>query len=115
MNIFSGDAWQPIDAPSGTKFKAISVGQGGVWALDSTNRLAVRKEITKTFPEGSHWQFLPNVANIPPHTDTHLGFKAISVGAEVWAVAMNGVLCRRCGITKDNPAGAGWSMGIPVC
>ncbi|XP_073842358.1 tectonin beta-propeller repeat-containing peroxin 23 [Musca autumnalis] len=108
-----GDAWQTIDAPSGTKFKAISVGQAGVWALDSTNRLAVRKEITKTFPEGSHWQFLPNVANIPPHTDTHIGFKAISVGAEVWAVAMNGVLCRRCGITKDNPAGAGWTMGIP--
>lgn len=90
------------------------MGQAGIWAIDNTHRLAVRKEITKTFPEGSHWQFLPNMPNIAPHTDTHIGFKSVSVGSEVWAVAMNGVICKRCGITKDNPAGSGWNMGIPV-
>ncbi|KAM7358465.1 tectonin beta-propeller repeat-containing peroxin 23 [Cochliomyia hominivorax] len=108
-----GDAWQTVEAPPGVKFKAISVGQAGIWALDYSNRLAVRKEITKTFPEGSHWQFLTNMPNIAPHTDTHIGFKSVSVGSEVWAVAMNGVICKRCGISKDNPAGSGWNMGIP--
>lgn len=114
FNIILGDAWQTIDAPTGVKFKALSVGQAGIWALDTNNRLAVRKEITKTFPEGSHWQFLANMPNIPPHTDTQIGFKSISVGTEVWAVALSGVICKRCGISKDNPGGSGWNMGIPV-
>lgn len=114
MVFFLGDAWQTIEAPPGVAFKAISVGRAGIWALDTTNRLAVRKEITKTFPEGSHWQFLPNVPNIPPNTETHVGFKSVSVGNEVWAISVNGLVCKRCGITKENPAGAGWNIGIPV-
>lgn len=109
-----GDAWQPVEASAGVSFKYISCGRAGVWALDSNNRLAVRKEITKTFPEGTHWQFLPNIANIPPHTETHLGFKSVSVDQEVWAVSQNGVICKRGGITRDNPAGTGWNMGIAV-
>ncbi|XP_014095584.2 tectonin beta-propeller repeat-containing protein [Bactrocera oleae] len=108
-----GDAWQMVEAPSGVTFRTVAAGRVGIWALDNHNRLAVRKEITKTFPEGSHWQFLPNMPNIPPHTDTHIGFKSVSVGAEVWAIALNGVVCQRCGITKENPAGAGWNLGIP--
>ncbi|KAI9586935.1 tectonin beta-propeller repeat-containing protein [Glossina fuscipes] len=108
-----GKAWQTIEAPAGVHFKAIAVGEAGIWALDNSNRLAVRREVTKFFPEGSHWQFLPNLSTIAPHTDTHVGFKAVSVGPEVWAVAMNGIICKRCGITKENPAGSGWNLGIP--
>ncbi|XP_068143293.1 tectonin beta-propeller repeat-containing protein [Drosophila tropicalis] len=107
-----GDAWQQIEAPAGVNFKAISVGRSGIWALDNQQRLAVRKEITRTFPEGSHWQFLPNAVNIPPHTETHCGFRSVSVGKEVWAVSLNGIICRRCGITKENPAGVGWNLGV---
>lgn len=109
-----GDAWQQVEAPSGVTFKVISVGRAGIWALDNQQRLAVRKEVTRTFPEGSHWQFLPNSANVPPHTETHCGFRSVSVGKEVWAISLNGVICRRCGITNENPAGAGWSLGIAV-
>lgn len=82
-----GDAWQQVEAPSGVTFKAISVGRAGIWALDNQQRLAVRKEITRTFPEGSHWQFLPNAPNVPPHTETHCGFRSVSVGKEVWAIS----------------------------
>lgn len=109
-----GKAWQPIESPSGVSFKQISVGKRGIWALDSNGRLAVRKEITNTFPEGTHWQILTNVPNAPPHTDGSVGFKSISVGAEVWAVSLSGVVCKRCGITTDNPGGTGWHLGIPV-
>ncbi|EDW69940.1 tectonin beta-propeller repeat-containing protein [Drosophila virilis] len=107
-----GDAWQQVEAPSGITFKAISVGRAGIWALDNQQRLAVRKEVTRTFPEGSHWQFLPNAANVPPHTEAHCGFRSVSVGKEVWAISLNGIICRRCGITSENPAGAGWNLGI---
>lgn len=112
--MLAGDNWQAIDAPTGVRFRAVSAGLAGIWALDNTNRLAVRKDISNVTPQGTHWQFLVNVANIAPHTDTHIGFKAISVSTEVWAIAMNGVICRRCGITKDNPAGSGWNISIPV-
>jgi len=109
-----GDAWQQVEAPAGVTFKAISVGRAGIWALDNQQRLAVRKEISRTFPEGSHWQFLPNAANVPPHTEQHCGFRSVSVGSEVWAISLNGIICRRCGITKENPAGVGWNLGIAV-
>lgn len=86
----------------------------GVWALDTKGQLAVRREINSTFPEGSHWQFLANIENDPPHTDGHIGFKYVSVGDEVWAVAISGCVCRRCGITENNQLGTGWNIGIAV-
>lgn len=110
-----GDAWQTVDTPSGTAFKQISAGTVGIWALDSVGRLAVRREVTETFPEGSNWQVLPNVPNDPPHTEATVGFKAISVGgAEVWAISNGGHVCKRAGVTPENPAGTGWNIGIPV-
>lgn len=108
-----GEAWQPIESPPGVTLKQISAGPQGVWALDSSGRLAVRREISSTFPEGSHWQIIPNVPSDPPHSEGTVGFKAISVGDEVWAISNTGYVCRRCGITPDNPAGTGWHLGIP--
>lgn len=110
-----GDAWQPVEPPAGVTFKQITAGRMGIWALDSTGRLAVRREITATFPEGSHWQVMQNVPNDPPHSEGTVGFKAISVGhSEVWAISNSGHVCKRCGITNENPAGTGWNLGIPV-
>lgn len=109
-----GDAWQQVESPNGVLFKQISAGSMGVWALDSVGCLAVRREISATFPEGSHWQVLPNIPNDPPHTEGTVGFKAISVGDEVWAISNSGFVCRRCGITKEQPAGTGWNLGINV-
>jgi hypothetical protein len=46
-----------------------------------------------------------------------IGFRHISAGpvqGEVWAITATGVVCRRHGITPDNPAGTGWSHGIGV-
>lgn len=112
-NVY-GDSWQTIDSPQGVIFKQIAAGEAGIWALDTQGRLSVRKEINQTFPEGSHWQILPNIPGNPPHSDTDVGFKSISVGKEVWATSKSGIVCRRCGVNKANPSGSGWQLGIPV-
>lgn len=110
-----GDAWQMVDTPSGCSFKQISAGEVGIWALDSTGRLAVRREVTQSFPEGTNWQVLSNVPNDPPHTEATVGFKAISVGgSDVWAISNGGHVCKRIGMTAENPAGTGWNIGISV-
>ena len=46
-----------------------------------------------------------------------VGFRHVSAGpvqGEVWATTATGVVCRRRGVTPDNPAGTGWSHGIGV-
>lgn len=45
------------------------------------------------------------------------GFRYISVSREqgqVWATSGAGIICRRIGITRENPAGTGWVTGIGV-
>lgn len=45
------------------------------------------------------------------------GFRHISISKEsgqVWAISGAGIVCRRIGITDENPAGNGWSTGIGV-
>lgn len=64
-----GEQWVNVEAPAGSQLKQISVSKNCVWALDNNGRLCVRKEITKVFPEGSHWQVIPND---PPNTGGHL-------------------------------------------
>lgn len=109
-----GESWQTLESPSSVSFKQISAGKMGVWALDkeSNGRLAVRREISATFPEGSHWQLLPNIVNDSPNFEGNMGFKCISVGNEVMAISNSGYVCKRMGVTKDNPAGSGWNLGI---
>lgn len=108
-----GVSWQPLESPSGVTFKQISAGKCGVWVLDSNGRLAVRKEISTTFPEGSHWQILVNIPTDPPHYEGCVGFKSVSVGDVVMAASNSGYICFRVGITDCNPAGTGWNLGIP--
>lgn len=109
-----GSKWQPIEPPGGVTFKQISVGKAGIWTVDTTGRLSVRKEITPTFPEGSHWQLLSNIQNDPPHYEGNIGFKNVSVGEHVFAVSQSGYICKRSGISPENPAGTGWTLGIQV-
>lgn len=45
------------------------------------------------------------------------GFRHVSVGrdpGQVWAVSGAGIICRRIGVTLENPAGTGWVTGIGV-
>lgn len=45
------------------------------------------------------------------------GFRQVAIAREqgqVWAVSGAGILCRRIGITDENPAGTGWATGIGV-
>lgn len=45
------------------------------------------------------------------------GFRHISVAKEegqVWAISGAGIICRRIGVTNENPAGTGWATGIGV-
>lgn len=109
-----GEAWQTIDPPQGSMLKSISVGSAGIWAIDTRGQMVIRREITDAFPEGSHWQVLPNVVNDPPHEEGKIGFKSVSVTDEVWSVSVSGCVCKRSGVTKDNPAGTGWMLGISV-
>lgn len=109
-----GETWQRIEAPSNVHFKQISVGSLGVWALDNTGRLGVRRDLSSSHPEGTHWQLIPNVVNEAPNFegDGNIGFKCISVGDVVMAISNSGYICKRDGITTDNPAGSGWTLGI---
>ncbi|KZC04781.1 Tectonin beta-propeller repeat-containing protein, partial [Dufourea novaeangliae] len=167
----AGVQWQNVEPPAGAHLKQISVGKDVVWALDTTGRLSVRREVQmNVFPEGTHWQTLPAMPNDPIHIDkckmrspnaallgklyrlpnkkrsalenadinitpvyldifsdpsgidmsvinVKQGFRHVSVAREqgqVWAVSGAGILCRRIGITDENPAGTGWATGIGV-
>ena len=66
--MFSGDAWQNVEPPAGAHIRQISVGSNVVWALDTSGRISVRREIqAKVFPEGTYWQTLPSMPNDPIH------------------------------------------------
>ena len=109
-----GDTWQRIEAPSNVHFKQVSAGNLGVWALDTSGRLAVRTNISKKNPEGTQWQLIQNIVNEAPNYegDNNIGFKYVAVGDIVMAVSNSGYICKRDGITCDNPAGTGWTLGI---
>lgn len=109
-----GDVWQAVDPPKGSHLKQIAVGTIGIWAVDGQGQMVVRREVGQSFPEGTHWQVLPNVPNDPPHDDGKIGFRAVSVTDEVWAIANSGCVCKRNGVTNQNPAGTGWNLGITV-
>ncbi|XP_066141762.1 tectonin beta-propeller repeat-containing protein isoform X2 [Euwallacea fornicatus] len=108
-----GERWVCVEPPVGAQLKQISVNSAGIWAVDTLGRLNVRKEITSTLPEGTHWQTIsadPPILNSAPHTK---GFKHVSVDkTEVWAVTDGGAVIRRMGVSAENAAGAGWDIGI---
>lgn len=108
-----GSYWKTIDdAPKNIVLRQISVGSVGIWAIDSHGQFLVRREVCGAFPEGSHWQILPND---PPHDGRKNGFKSVSVtNNDVWSVSSSSILCKRSGITTRNPAGTGWQIGIAV-
>lgn len=55
-NKFEGERWVCVEPPSHGQLKQISVSLIGVWAVDHSGRLHVRREVTATFPEGTYWQ-----------------------------------------------------------
>lgn len=55
-NKLEGERWMCVEPPNGGQLKQISVNSVGVWAVDHLGRLHVRREVTVTFPEGTHWQ-----------------------------------------------------------
>lgn len=65
-----GDKWIGVEPPSGSQLKQISVGQAGIWCIDNEGRIHVRKEVTCTFPEGTHWQTIV----VDPPVASKLGF-----------------------------------------
>ncbi|TGZ54256.1 Tectonin beta-propeller repeat-containing protein [Temnothorax longispinosus] len=117
----TGIQWQNVEPPSGAQLKQISVGDDVIWVLDTMGRLSVRREVQpNVFPEGTHWQTLPAMPNDPIHIDMSVanakqGFRHVSVSREqgqVWAISGAGIICRRIGVTHENPAGTGWVTGI---
>ncbi|XP_011065676.1 PREDICTED: tectonin beta-propeller repeat-containing protein [Acromyrmex echinatior] len=117
----TGIQWQNVEPPSGAQLKQISVGHDVVWALDTIGRLSVRREVqSNVFPEGTHWQTLPAMPNDPIHIDMSVanakqGFRHVSISREqgqIWAISGAGIICRRIGVTHENPAGTGWVTGI---
>ncbi|KAJ9585855.1 hypothetical protein L9F63_020497, partial [Diploptera punctata] len=120
-----GEVWEAVEPPTGKTLKQVSVGCCAIWGLDSTGQLYVRREVTPVFPEGTHWQSIPttiaDMGNIDKSSNNNsasqnnIGFRHVSAGpvqGEIWAITATGVVCRRHGITPDNPAGTGWSHGI---
>lgn len=109
-----GETWLRVETPSNVHFKQISVGSMGVWVLDTTGRLGVRREISSSRPDGTHWQLIPIIINDAPNFEGegNSGFRCISVGDVVMAVSNSGYICKRDGVTDDDPAGTGWTLGI---
>ncbi|KDR11313.1 tectonin beta-propeller repeat-containing protein isoform X6 [Zootermopsis nevadensis] len=121
-----GEVWVTVEPPTGKTLKQISVGCCAVWGLDSSGQLSVRREVTPVFPEGTHWQTIPTTASDMGNHDKSsssgkssqnnaVGFRHVSAGpvqGEIWAITATGVVCRRHGVTPDNPAGTGWTHGI---
>jgi tectonin beta-propeller repeat-containing protein 1 len=60
---------------------------------------------------GTQWQIISNIANDPLNLEDD-GFKFVSVNNVVMAISNSGFLCKRHGITIDNPCGTGWELGI---
>ena len=54
--MISGNVWETVEAPLNSSLKQVSVGENGVWALDSNGRIFARSENTEVFPLGSHWR-----------------------------------------------------------
>ncbi|XP_072376481.1 tectonin beta-propeller repeat-containing protein [Diabrotica undecimpunctata] len=108
-----GEKWICVEAPKGGQLKQISVSSIGVWAVDHQERIHVRKEITPTFPEGTHWQTIVADPPILSSASDTTGFKHVSVSHnQVWATTNAGIIVRREGICAANPAGSGWDIGI---
>ncbi|CRK95669.1 CLUMA_CG009127, isoform A [Clunio marinus] len=109
-----GETWKRIESLPNVHFKQISAGKLGVWVIDSSGRLGVRRDISGRIPEGRQWEMLPNITNDPPNFegDGNIGFKHIAVGNIVVGLSNSGYICKRNGITCDNPAGTGWTLGI---
>ncbi|XP_063242841.1 tectonin beta-propeller repeat-containing protein isoform X2 [Bacillus rossius redtenbacheri] len=115
-----GEVWEAVEPPEGKTLKQVSVGRSAVWGRDSGGQLFVRREVTPVFPEGTHWQAVASPSAPAAGGSSSAGtagveFQHVSAGpvlGEVWAVTSAGVVCRRYGVTVDNPAGTGWSYGI---
>ncbi|GFU35560.1 tectonin beta-propeller repeat-containing protein 1 [Nephila pilipes] len=113
--IPSGQYWCHIEPPQvGCSLRQISAGKTRVFAVDENNRLWSRQEIVPIFKEGTHWKLVSD------------DVKQVSVGPldQVWCIKNNfaapsgvisGVVCRRTGITEENPCGTGWVQGIGGC
>lgn len=56
LDKVEGSKWVCVEPPVGSQLKQISVGLMGIWCVDTSGKIHVRKEVTPTFPEGSHWQ-----------------------------------------------------------
>uniref|UniRef100_A0ABM0LVI4 Tectonin beta-propeller repeat-containing protein 1 n=1 Tax=Saccoglossus kowalevskii TaxID=10224 RepID=A0ABM0LVI4_SACKO len=105
-NNVPGDCWFHISPPH-VPLKQLSAGKTSVFAVDINDGLWFRKDITRTFPEGTTWIHICN--NV---------FK-VSVGPQnqVWILAAKvdasrKTVCRRLGVSSDNPKGTTWDLGI---
>ena len=90
-----GNDWQHIEG----KLKCVSVGQGGVWGVNSNDDIYYR---TGTFnnqrSEGSGW------TNVPGK------LKQLSVGVKtVWGVSSDDDIYARTGTSGSSPTGTDWS------
>ncbi|XP_071037435.1 tectonin beta-propeller repeat-containing protein 1 isoform X2 [Parasteatoda tepidariorum] len=108
----TGQYWCHIEPPQvGCPLLQISAGKEKVLAVDESNRLWSRQEIVPVYKEGTHWKLVSE------------DVKQVSVGPmdQIWCIKssfltpagmISGVVCRRKGITDDNPCGSEWEQGI---
>ena len=80
-----GQSWLQMDPPLGTKLRAVSAGDGSLWALDTSDRLYLRKEgLVPT------WHHVHVVSSSNEFVSAGVSVKSISAsGNELWAVLDN--------------------------
>jgi hypothetical protein len=126
---------QTNSAPE-ARLRSVSLGGSSatrVWAVDVSNRLYLRKEVTVVFPEGTVWeQVATDVKSIsasetgelwavldrvtPDSVVTGLVDALVGTGSPASSTMADarGVLVRRSGITPGHPTGTGWDIALGV-
>ncbi|XP_075220650.1 tectonin beta-propeller repeat-containing peroxin 23 isoform X2 [Lycorma delicatula] len=108
-----GEVWETVEPPSGSTIKQVSVGKYAVWAVDTEGSLFIREDVTPVFPEGTRWRSI-STSKTNDGGAAAGGFRHVSAssGDEVWAINNSGVVCRRSGVTNENPSGTNWIIGL---
>ena len=105
----SGQAWLQLASPdSSTRMRSVEAGTAGIFAVDTSNKLWVRRGVSPQFPEGVNWSPVCG------------GVRSVSVGGrgDLWAVldevqGGSGVLARRSvngGEEWELCIGGGWKQ-----
>jgi tectonin beta-propeller repeat-containing protein 1 len=94
--------------PDALKIISMSVGDSGVWAVDSKGNVVYREGITASEPMGTSWSVIDK---IPLESDAAVQIDVSGKGRVCVVTKNNLILCRG-GVNTLNPKGFGWHTKV---